>query len=174
MYNNLHLREDQNYNVQWRHETMDMEKPVILSIRAVQRPVGGEDDVMELMTQGTLGAQEDGYTLRYEESELTGLEGTTTTFRVQKDKITLHREGTLNSEMVFQKGLRHISLYDTPYGGLTLQVQTLTAKAELDQSGGDLEIRYTLDVEDQRLGENFFQIHVSEPQTGGLGQQTTL
>ena len=147
---------------------MDMEKSVIISIHAVQRPTFGENDEMELVTQGTLGPEGDGYALRYLESELTGLEGTTTTFRIHKDKITLQREGTLNSEMVFQEGLRHISLYETPYGGLTLEVQTRTAKADISPSGGDLEIRYTLDVENQRVGENLFQIHVTEPQQGSL------
>lgn len=148
---------------------------VIISIKGKQLYAESGPDEMELVTAGTLKRDvRGGYTISYEESELTGLEGTTTTFRIQKDKITLHREGTLNSEMVFQKGLRHISLYDTPYGGLTLQVQTRTAKADLDQSGGDLEIRYTLDVEDQRLGENSFQIHVSELRAGGTDQRTTL
>lgn len=142
---------------------MDKEKSVIISIHAVQTPVYGENDEMELVTQGTLGAEDDGFTLRYRESELTGLEGTTTTFRIHKDKITLRREGTLNSEMVFQEGLRHLSLYETPYGGLALGVQTRTAKADLGPSGGDLEIRYTLDVENRRLGENLFQIHVTQP-----------
>ena len=48
--------------------------------------------------------QEEGeLSLTYLESELTGLEGTTTTFHITPERITLHREGTLNSEMIFRK-----------------------------------------------------------------------
>ena len=92
-----------------------MEKPVIISIRGVQSLEPGEEDVMELVTQGVLRQEEgEGFSLSYLESELTGLEGTTTTFRIAPDRFTLRREGTLNSEMIFQEGQKHVSLYETP------------------------------------------------------------
>jgi len=141
-----------------------MEKPVIISIRGVQTTAPGEEDVMELVTQGTLAnSGEDELTLSYRESELTGLEGTVTTFRIGKDRITLKREGALNSEMVFQEGQEHVSLYETPYGGLTLGVKTRKARSDLSPTGGDLEIRYDLAVDDEPIGENSFYIQVREP-----------
>ena len=92
---------------------------------------------MELVTQGILRQEEgEGYSLSYEESELTGLEGTLTTFHVGPDKIVLQREGTLNSQMIFEEGQKHLSLYETPYGGLMLGVNTHRAKANLGAAGG--------------------------------------
>lgn len=142
-----------------------MEKPVIISVRGTQQSNPEEkEDVMELVTQGVLsGSQEEGYVLSYQESELTGLEGTTTTFLVEKDKITLRREGSINSEMIFQVGQRHLCLYETPYGGFMLRVNTQRAWSDLDQTGGSLSIRYIMEVENERVGENSFEIHVSEP-----------
>ncbi len=140
-----------------------MEKPVIISIRGVQSVSPGEEDVMELVTQGTLVGTEGEITLSYRESELTGLEGTVTTFRIGKDKITLTREGTLNSEMIFQEGMEHVSLYETPYGGLTLGVKTRKARSDISLTGGDLEIRYALEVDNEKIGENSFFIQVREP-----------
>ena len=88
-----------------------MEKPVIISIKGIQTGDTIGEETMELVTQGILGQDQDGFSLTYEESELTGLEGTTTTFRIGKDRITLHREGTLRSDMIFQEGQRHFSTY---------------------------------------------------------------
>ena len=139
-----------------------MEKPVIISIRGVQSTAPGEEDVMELVTHGLLGGDEGELILSYRESELTGLEGTTTTFRVTGDKITLKREGTLTSEMVFQEGKDHVSLYQTPYGGLTLGVKTRKARSDLSPAGGELEIQYALDVDDEWIGDNSFLIRVRE------------
>ena len=59
-----------------------MEKPVIISIRGVQTLEEGQEDVMELVTQGILRQEEGELSLTYLESELTGLEGTTTTFHI--------------------------------------------------------------------------------------------
>ena len=145
-----------------------MEKPVIISIRGVQSTSPGEEDVMELVTQGVLESGEGEFTLTYRESELTGLEGTTTTFRISKDKITLTRQGTLNSEMVFQEGKEHVSLYETPYGGLTLGVKTRKARSDLALTGGDLEIHYALEVDNEKIGENSFFIQVREPDAGAV------
>jgi len=141
---------------------------VIISIRGVQSTSPGEEDVMELVTQGVLESGEGEFTLTYRESELTGLEGTTTTFRISKDKITLTRQGTLNSEMVFQEGKEHVSLYETPYGGLTLGVKTRKARSDLALTGGDLEIRYALEVDNEKIGENSFFIQVREPDAGAV------
>ena len=145
-----------------------MEKPVIISIRGVQSTAPGEEDVMELVTQGVLDGSEGEFTLTYRESELTGLEGTTTTFRIGKDRITLKREGTLNSEMVFQEGRKHVSLYETPYGGLALGVKTRKARSDIGCSGGDMEIHYALEVDNERIGENAFFIQVREPDGGAV------
>ena len=135
-----------------------MEKPVIISIRGVQSLEPGEEDVMELVTQGVPRQEEgEGFSLSYLESELTGLEG------IAPDRITLRREGTLNSEMIFQEGQKHVSLYETPYGGLMLGVNTHRAKADLGTAGGRLSIRYALEVDSQPIGENSFEIQVTEP-----------
>ena len=58
-----------------------MENNVIISIQGKQSFEAQDDDTIELVTEGCLEPDgDDGYTLSYQESELTGLEGTTTTF----------------------------------------------------------------------------------------------
>ena len=145
-----------------------MEKPVIISIRGTQASEPGQEDVMELVTQGTLRGQEGDFSLSYRESELTGLEGTTTTFHIEKDQITLIREGTLTSEMIFQVGKKHFSPYQTPFGGIILGVNTQKAFSDMTETGGSISIRYIMEVENERVGENSFEIQVSEPIPGSL------
>jgi uncharacterized beta-barrel protein YwiB (DUF1934 family) len=141
-----------------------MEKPVIISIKSVQN-MDGQEDTMELVTQGVLRQEREGedFALVYPESELTGLEGTLTTFHIAPDRITLLREGTINSEMIFEEGQKHFSLYETPFGGLMLGVNTHRAKARMGQGGGSLSIRYALEADSQLIGENAFEIQVTEP-----------
>ena len=80
-----------------------MEENVIISIRGKQAFAEASPDVIELVTEGQLTARGDGrYTLTYRESELTGLEGTTTVFEIDGGRVTLLREGEVNSQMVFE------------------------------------------------------------------------
>ena len=139
-----------------------MNENVIISIRGQQLFDEQEPDVMELITPGRLEQTEDGFTLSYQESELTGLEGTTTVFRIQGQQVTLVREGEVNSLMVFEEGQRHLSMYETPYGALSVGINTRRMKTDLSPSGGDIEIDYAIEVYHAVTGQNLFQIHITQ------------
>lgn len=148
-----------------------MDKNVILSIRGQQITDDSKPEVIELITEGTLashGGEE--FTLRYQESELTGLEGTQTTFQIEKGRVTLLREGQVNSQMVFEEGRRHLTMYNTPYGALAIGVNTRRMKVSLDETGGDIEIDYALEVDHAVAGLNLFHVSVKEREKPILSQ----
>ena len=134
--------------------------PVLLSIRGEQYFDDIDPDATELMTEGTMALTEDGIVLSYEESELTGMEGTTTTFEVKGPRVTLTRSGAVNSQMVFEEGQQHTSLYETPFGELTVDIQTSLLKHNLTERGGLMEIKYSIAVEHTVTGRNCFKIRV--------------
>ncbi len=145
-----------------------MEKRVIISIKGMQNYEGTDPDTVELVTQGRLlDCGEDGLSLSYQESELTGMEGTLTTFQVEKSgRVTLMRLGEFNSEMVFEEGRRHLSLYQTPYGDLSVGIRANRVRNSLGMNGGDLEIDYAIEIDHALAGQSLFQIHVREDERG--------
>ena len=134
--------------------------PVLLSIRGEQHYDGADPDATELMTEGTLELTEAGLRLRYQETALTGMEGTSTTFEVRGPQVILTRSGKVNSQMIFEEGRQHTSLYETPYGELAVDVQTGRLRHNLSERGGILEIRYSIAVEHTVTGRNRFKIQV--------------
>ena len=134
--------------------------PVLLSIRGEQYFDGIDPDETELMTEGIMEVTDDGIVLSYEESELTGMEGTTTTFEVKGPRVTLTRSGAVNSQMVFEEGRQHTSLYETPFGELSVDIQTSELKHNLSERGGLMEIKYSIAVEHTVTGRNCFKIRV--------------
>lgn len=144
-----------------------MEKEVVISIKGMQKYEGTPPDVIELVTEGRLARDGKSYTLSYQESELTGLEGTLTTIQVDGEQVTLMRVGEFNSQMVFQEGRRHLSMYNTPYGAMTIGVNTRHLLAELTDQGGDIEVDYAIEVDHAMAGRSIFRINVKEAE-GGL------
>ena len=134
--------------------------PVLLSIRGEQDFDGVDPDATELMTEGTMELSEEGLTLRYHESALTGMEGTVTTFTVEGPRVTLTRSGSVNSQMIFEEGRQHTSLYETPFGELSVDIQTSRLRHNLTERGGVMEIRYSIAVEHNVTGRNCFKIRV--------------
>ena len=143
--------------------SIDMETnklPVLLSIRGEQYFDDIDPDATELMTEGSMVLTGDGMVLTYEESQLTGMEGTTTTFEVKGPRVILTRSGTVNSQMVFEEGRQHTSLYETPFGELSVDIQTSVLKHNLTERGGVMEIKYSIAVEHTVTGRNCFKIRV--------------
>ena len=141
--------------------SIEQEKlPVMLSIRGEQYFDGIDPDATELMTEGTMTLTENGMVLAYEETALTGMEGTTTSFQIQGPQVILTRSGTVNSQMVFEEGRQHTSLYETPFGELSVDIQTSVLKHNLTERGGLMEIKYSIAVEHTVTGRNCFKIRV--------------
>ena len=150
------------------HEKRGVEnvKDVIISIKGLQGPQMTSEDGIELITSGAYWTEGPETVFSYMESEVTGMEGTRTTFRVSPRKVTLIREGTLNAQMVFEQGKKHLFLYETPYGAMSMGVDTRRLTTGLGASGGDMEIDYTIDVDSVVVSENSFVIHVRESGKG--------
>jgi uncharacterized beta-barrel protein YwiB (DUF1934 family) len=129
-----------------------MKKAVMLAICGKQFYDGQEPEVIELVTEGTLEAIPDGWEIRYEESSLTGMEGVTTVFRIQAEKITLIRSGRLNSQMEFQLGVLHQSLYQMEFGALMITVCATKIQYRIDETGGTVDLSYGIDIEQSAGG----------------------
>lgn len=129
-----------------------MKQAVILSIRGRQTYPEQEPEVIELITEGTMEFRNGGWDIVYQESELTGLAGVTTTFRVEPDKLVLRRTGNLNSEMIFQKGVAHDSLYQMAFGTLMLTVKATYLFYDIVSDGGVIDLVYDINIENTQAG----------------------
>lgn len=129
-----------------------MKQKVVLFIQGRQRYENQEPEVIELTTEGTMEFHGGGWDISYQESALTGLEGVTTTFRVEPGKVILTREGALNSQMVFQEGVDHDSLYQMPFGALLLTVRATSVFFDIVPDGGTIDLSYNINIENTEAG----------------------
>jgi uncharacterized beta-barrel protein YwiB (DUF1934 family) len=131
-------------------------------VRILSEQQYGEDppEVTELTSMGTMEVLDNGISVSYEESELTGLQGTTTSFFFAKDQIHLKREGALRSEMVFAINREHCSLYDMGMGVLMITVRTMSMIQAMGPEGGFADVTYDLIIEDSNMGQVHYHIDV--------------
>ncbi len=138
-------------------------KDVLISVTGIQ---SGEDSVqedrIELETEGKYAYDPEQSYFIYQESELTGLEGTSTCFTINPKKVIMSREGNVNTRMVFEEGKKHSFIYETPYGAATMGVNTNRVRQRMDEHGGELEINYVVDYDHAVVGRNTFKIQVKE------------
>lgn len=139
-----------------------MKKDVLIEIKGVYRQDGDEDEV-ELFTTGSYYKRNGHYYIAYDESEATGFEGTHTVLKVENsDRVTMLRTGTSKSQLIVERGIRHQCHYDTGYGPMMIGVSGDRVVSKLDDSGGDLEFAYSLDVNTLLASENSVYVNVRE------------
>ena len=71
--------------------------------------------------------------------------------------------------MEFQEGKKSYFLYETPFGSATMGLDTRRIRSSFDFHGGDMEIEYTVDMDQTIVGRNRFYIQVKEPKTSHTG-----
>ena len=135
--------------------------PVMLSVRGVQRYQDQEPEIIELTTEGTMERQKEVWELSYEESDLTGLAGVTTAFRVGPRGVVLKRTGKIQNQMIFMEGRRHESLYQLDIGALMIAVRATSVKSALTEQGGTVDIIYNIEIEDTAMGTMEYHLTIN-------------
>ena len=129
-----------------------MKQEVTLAIEGRQTYQDQEPEIIQLVTDGTMEFRSGGWDISYEESELTGLAGVTTTFRGEPGMVTLTRKGALNSTMIFQQNVVHESLYQMPFGALMLAVKATRVVFDIVSDGGFIDLSYNINIENSEAG----------------------
>lgn len=140
-------------------------KDVIISVYGQQFYEGRADEPIELVTNATYGKDEQGrYVITYQESAITGLGQTTTTLLVGKNNVVLSRTGECPAQLYFEEGRSHISAFGTEGATATLTFFTQSISINLDDNGGTLQVKYTINSADATTGVNLLRIHIHEKQ----------
>lgn len=109
-----------------------------------------DGEKIEIVSPGEFTKTDNGYKILYEETELSGMEGTITKILIEDERVVLEREGTTETKMVFISGEPYICLYNTPYGMLEITISTKELDIDVDDEGGDLQINYDMGVAGQK------------------------
>lgn len=135
-----------------------MKKKAVISISSNQ--FTKKDDTIEVLTPGDYFKKDNLYYAVYDETEISGMEGTTTTLEIYPEKLSLIREGTTSAKMEFEKNKKYLTLYNTPYGALELQIQTDELKMNIDENGGMILINYNMSVGGQKPQKTELRINI--------------
>ena len=142
-------------------EMMDsIKKDVVITIVSRQNFEGCEPDQIDLITTGRLYGRNGKFYISYEESELTGMEGSRTTLKIEPKQITMTRTGTYPSQMRFAEHKREVGLYQTEMGSVAVSTHTSKLTSSIDENGGALAIDYTVEIDAALAGAHQFELSV--------------
>ncbi|WP_125153331.1 DUF1934 domain-containing protein [Clostridium rectalis] len=136
-----------------------MKKNALVSVSGVQSK---KDDNIEVVTPGKFYKKEGQFYVVYDETEISGMEGTTTTFKInsKEGKMSLIRMGSTSTKMEFENDMDNIVLYNTPYGTLELNIHTKKINIDVNEQGGDIFINYDMNISGQKPQNTTLKINI--------------
>ncbi len=128
----------------------------------VKQTADGSTDSSELFTKGEFREHEGSFFIDYDESEATGFEGSHVQLRIGggDETVTMVRTGKAFSSLIFENGKRHFCHYGTEYGDCMIGISTTDMRRDITSDGGEVYVKYTIDVNSGLMLTNEITIHV--------------
>lgn len=128
----------------------------------VKQTADGSTDSSELFTKGEFREHEGSFFIDYDESEATGFEGSHVQLRIGggDETVTMVRTGKAFSSLIFENGKRHFCHYGTEYGDCMIGISTTDMRRNITSDGGEVYVKYTIDVNSGLMLTNEITIHV--------------
>lgn len=124
-----------------------------------------EPEILEINSLGRLSVEdgENGRTeIRYDETEVTGMSGATTSISFvngQPGVVSMYREGSVSTTLVFEEGKRHHCIYNTPFMPFEVCVHTLRVSNRLTEDG-TLDLDYIVEIRGAQAERTKFHLQL--------------
>ncbi len=120
-------------------------------------------DTIEMVTDATVKDDGERIEISYDETELTGMKGATTSVSFKKSEpglVTMLRGGTVRTALVFEEGKRNICTYETPYMPFELCICTKKVDNRLDFGSGKLYLDYIVEIRGAKAERTKFTFEI--------------
>lgn len=133
-----------------------------ISVKGMQNYCDDETEPtdVEMMAEGLLSEEDGRYFIEYDETEATGMEGTSTTLEICDDYVSLTRVGKVETTLLFVKGRQTTNYYDTPFGVVVMGIDAEKIDNDMNENGGRVSVTYGISMNNVFTGTNTFEINV--------------
>lgn len=159
----MHKLFDKDTNIVNHAENINpREENAIIKIKTKYISNDGED-LLDIVTKGVFRTKGSLKQIIYQDTEATGFEDCETKITIRNNSlVTILRRGENNgSDLIMQCDKKFYSQYRTPMGSICLGIMASQIDVSLDENGGTLYMRYTVDMNGSFVSENEINIEIS-------------
>ena len=135
-----------------------MRENIVLYITGLHS-TGADDDSVEMIYAGQHFFRNGKHFIKYQESLEDGLV-TDNLIKISPDEVELVRKGPMTTNMLFTVGEKNLSYYETPFGSMTMGIDT--SDMCITENDGELiaDIRYKLEMNGSYMAQSHVVIKV--------------
>lgn len=139
-----------------------MAKNVLVTVKSTRTSPENETEFIEAVYPGTLYLKNNNYYILYKETQQTGMENVTTSLKVEGERITIIRNGSVSMRQIFECGVVNRSLYQSNFGCMDMAVKPWHIEVHLTDIGGSIKLEYELELDGSNVGNTSLDIIIKE------------
>ncbi len=120
-------------------------------------------NTIELESDGVMRLKDGRLEISYEETELTGMAGSTTAVSFEESApglVSMIREGSVNTVLIFEENKRNICAYETEYMPFEICIHTYDVDNRITCDGGTLSLDYVIEIHGSATERTKFTLEV--------------
>ncbi len=112
-----------------------------------------QDDEIEVINVGTYSIVNGKEYVRYEEVYDDSQERSNSMIKIDGDSIEVTKKGVVSTKMIFTRGRKIMSYYDTPYGSMSIGIVTKELEIERTDDTISIYLVYGMEVNCEHLSD---------------------
>ncbi len=143
------------------------QKSVLINLLAIAKYEHAPDYPIQFMTKGILhlGDRDDAvleYTESQQDEETGEISTAQVTLELEKNRVTMTRQGDYSNTMVFIPEQRFEGIYQTPFGNMDLAVYARGVRCDIGEQKGSVHLKYQLDIQGAYASTNELHLEYTE------------
>ena len=134
----------------------------MVSFKSFDKYEEDNSDKIEFLTKGSFYEKDGKYYLKYEEKN--EQDSVTTTLKIEDNKVTIIRYGATNTQMIVEKGKKHLNYYETPHGAFTIGVYSDKVDININEKKGNIKLNYDIEFNNAIASRNTINVDFEEVQ----------
>ena len=140
-----------------------MTKDVLVTVRGLQMTPDG-DDTIEVTTTGKYYEKDGKRYLFYDEiGDDTNLI-VKNSIQITEEHVSVSKKGLINAQMNFEKENKLVSVYETPYGQMEMEIYTTGICLDEQDDFLELKLEYLLEINNQHVSDSEILLQIRPQQ----------
>ena len=130
-----------------------MTKQVLITISGLQLMGGETGRPVEVVTAGEYYQKNGKHYLFYEEAVEGSREHIENRLKIGEGSLEVTKKGLIRTHMVFEKGRKTKTSYETPFGGIEMEFATSKVLLQESEESMDLQVCYSMEMDNVFLAD---------------------
>ena len=150
-----------------------MTKQVLITISGLQLMGGETGRPVEVVTAGEYYQKNGKNYLFYEEAVEGAREHIENRLKIGEGSLEVTKKGLIRTHMVFEKGRKTKTSYETPFGGIEMEFATSKVLLQESEESMDLQVCYSMEMDNVFLADCSIRVNVKSKNAKDFRLQET-